>query len=63
MTEGILQTGTREIVIDEVFPHKPEKIWATLTHPDLMARWLRMTPIVFEPIVGNRFTYQTGAAA
>jgi uncharacterized protein YndB with AHSA1/START domain len=62
MTEGMVQTGTREIVVDEVFPHRPEKIWATLTHPGLMARWLRMTPIGFEPIVGNCFTYQTSAA-
>jgi uncharacterized protein YndB with AHSA1/START domain len=62
MTEGIVQTGPREIVVDEIFPHKPEKIWATLTQPDLMARWLRMTPIGFEPIVGNVFTYQTSAA-
>lgn len=62
MTEGVVQSGIREIVVDEVFPYASEKIWATLIHPDLMARWLGMTPIGFEPVVGNRFTYQTRAA-
>jgi uncharacterized protein YndB with AHSA1/START domain len=62
MTDSIVQTGTQEIVVDEVFPHAPETIWATLVRPDLMARWLRMTPVGFEPVVGNRFTYQTSAA-
>lgn len=62
MTDETVQTGSREIVVDEVFPHRPEAIWATLVHPDLMARWLKMTPVGFEPMVGNRFTYQTRAA-
>ena len=62
MTDSTLQTRTQEIVVDEVFPHAPETIWATLVRPDLMARWLRMTPVGFEPVVGNRFTYQTSAA-
>jgi uncharacterized protein YndB with AHSA1/START domain len=62
MTEGLSRTGSREIVVDEVFPHAPETIWPTLIQPDLMARWLRMTPIGFEPIVGNRFTYRTSPA-
>ena len=62
MTEGTLQADTREIVVDEIFPHAPEKIWETLIRPDLMARWLRMKPVGFEPVVGNRFTYQTSAA-
>jgi len=62
MTDGIVQTATHEIVVDDVFPHAPETIWATLTRPELMARWLRMTPVGFEPVLGNRFTYQTSAA-
>lgn len=62
MTDGTVQTGIREIVVDDVFPHAPEAIWATLVRPELMARWLRMTPVGFEPVVGNRFTYQTSAA-
>jgi len=62
MSDADTRTAAREIVVDEVFPHTPEKIWSTLVRPDLMARWLRMTPVGFEPVVGNRFTYQTSAA-
>lgn len=53
---------SREIVVDEVFPHAAETIWRTLTSGDLMARWLRMQPKGFEPVAGNRFTYQTTPA-
>lgn len=56
------QAAPREIVVDEVFPHAPETIWQALVRPELMARWIRMTPIGFEPVVGNRFTYQTSPA-
>ena len=62
MNDNVLLGDTQEIVVDEVFPHAPETIWATLVRPELMARWLRMTPVGFEPVVGNRFTYQTSAA-
>ncbi len=62
MTDQTMQTASREIVVDEVFPHRPEMIWATLVRPDLMARWLKMTPAGFEPVVGNRFTYTTSPA-
>lgn len=59
MTVGDLATHSEQIAVDEVFPHAPDVIWATLTRPELIARWLRMTPVGFEPVVGNRFTYQT----
>ena len=51
---------TREIVVDEVFPHAPETIWKTLTTGDLIGRWL-MQPTGFEPVPGTRFTFQTKA--
>lgn len=54
-------TDTHAIEVDEVFPHAPETIWRTLTSGPLMARWL-MKPEGFEPVVGNRFTYQTRPA-
>ncbi len=57
-----LKTDFREIMVDDVFPHAPETIWATLVRPELMARWLHMTPTGFEPVVGNVFTYQTSPA-
>src|SRR3954451_18303067 len=62
MNDTALQTRPREIVVDEVFPHTAETIWRTLTSGDLMGRWLGMTPTGFEPVVGNRFTYQTTPA-
>jgi uncharacterized protein YndB with AHSA1/START domain len=52
---------TQAIVIDEVFPHAPEVIWAAMTSGVLMGRWL-MAPKGFAPVVGNRFTFQTNPA-
>jgi uncharacterized protein YndB with AHSA1/START domain len=62
MTQAALKSHTQDIVVDEVFPHAPETIWKTLTNGALMARWLGMTPTGFEPVNGNRFTYQTTPA-
>lgn len=61
MTETMLQPDTRDIDIDEVFPHAPETIWKALTTGTLMARWV-MEPHGFEPVLGNRFTYRTTPA-
>jgi uncharacterized protein YndB with AHSA1/START domain len=52
----------REIIVEDVFAHTPAAIWQALTTGDLMARWLRMPLSNFEPVVGNRFTYQTTPA-
>jgi uncharacterized protein YndB with AHSA1/START domain len=52
---------TRDIVVEEVFPHAPETIWKTLTTGDLIGRWL-MAPTGFEPVKGNRFTFLTKPA-
>ena len=61
MNDVALKADTRDIVIDEVFPHAPEVLWKTLTSGELMARWL-MPSEGFEAVVGNRFTLQTRAA-
>lgn len=61
MNNLALQPDTQAIVVDEVFPHAPETIWKALTSGDLIGRWL-MEPTGFEPVVGNRFTFQTTAA-
>ena len=58
MNNLALQPDTQAIVVDEVFPHAPETIWKALTSGDLIGRWL-MAPTGFEPVVGNRFTFQT----
>lgn len=61
MNDIALQSVTRDIVVDEVFPHAPETIWKTLTTGELIGRWL-MAPTGFEPVKGNRFTFQTKPA-
>src|SRR3954471_22202858 len=59
MNAPALKPSTEAIVVDEVFPHTPERIWRTLTDGALMARWLGMSPMGFAPVKGNQFTYQT----
>jgi uncharacterized protein YndB with AHSA1/START domain len=54
-------TETREIVVDEVFPHAAEIVWKALTTTELIGRWLMM-PTGFEPTKGNHFTFQTTPA-
>jgi uncharacterized protein YndB with AHSA1/START domain len=53
-----LKAETKNIVLDDVFPHAPETVWKTLTSAQLIARWL-MKPTGFEAVVGNTFTFQT----
>jgi uncharacterized protein YndB with AHSA1/START domain len=62
MNDATLKTDTHSIVVDEVFPHAPATIWKTLTSSELMGRWLKMTPIGFEPVKGAAFTMQTTPA-
>jgi uncharacterized protein YndB with AHSA1/START domain len=62
MSDAALKSDTREIVFEEVFPHAPETVWKVLTSGQLMARWLRMTPVGFAPVKGQHFTYQTTPA-
>ncbi|MDP3853309.1 SRPBCC domain-containing protein [Phenylobacterium sp.] len=62
MNDAATMAGSREIVVDEVFPHAPAVVWKTLTLPGMMGRWLKMQPIGFQPAVGTRFTYQTSPA-
>jgi len=46
--------AARDIVVEEVLPHPPEKVWRALTTAELIGRWLM--PNDFEPVVGKRFT-------
>ena len=52
MSAAELKAETRDIVIDEVFPHAPETIWKALTSAQLIARWL-MPPSGFEAVEGK----------
>lgn len=60
MNEAV-NADMQAIIIDEVFPHAPDIVWKALTSGALIARWL-MEAKGFEPVVGNRFTFQTRAA-
>jgi uncharacterized protein YndB with AHSA1/START domain len=62
MSEAAVVADSREIVVDEVFPHTMDVVWKTLTAPGMMGRWLKMAPTGFKPTVGTRFTYQTTPA-
>jgi uncharacterized protein YndB with AHSA1/START domain len=61
MTDTDTNSATRDIVVDEIFPHAPETIWKALTTGALIGRWL-MEPTGFEAIEGTSFTYRTKAA-
>src|ERR1700722_10097659 len=61
MSNVALKSDAQEIVVDEVFPHAPERIWKTLTTGDLIGRWL-MPTTGFEAVKGKRFTFQTTPA-
>lgn len=58
MSAAALNAETKDIVIDEVFPHVAKTIWKALTSAQLIARWL-MQPTGFEAVEGNTFTFQT----
>ena len=55
--QGANRTATRDIVVEDVLPHPPEKVWTALTTAELIGRWLM--PNDFEPVVGKRFTFTT----
>jgi len=61
MNDAALKSDAQEIVVDEMLPHAPEKIWKALTTGDLIARWL-MPTTGFEAVKGKRFTFQTTPA-
>src|SRR5215472_2049874 len=47
----------RTIVVENDLPYVPEKVWRTLTEPELLAAWLMPNDI--KAVVGHRFTFQT----
>jgi uncharacterized protein YndB with AHSA1/START domain len=57
MTATAAQDETREIVVEDILPHAPERVWETLTTGELIGRWLM--PNDFEPVVGKQFTFRT----
>ena len=57
---GAAAVDTRDIIVEETFPHSPETIWRALTSGDLIGRWL-MAPTCFAATPGTHFTFQTKA--
>jgi len=55
--QGGDKSTVRDIVVEDVLPHPPEKVWKALTTAELIGRWLM--PNDFEPVVGKRFTFTT----
>jgi len=47
----------RDIDIEIVYPHPPEKVWRALTSSEAMAAWLM--PNDFKPVVGHKFNFKT----
>lgn len=47
----------RDIVVEDVLPHPPEKVWRALTTSELIGRWLM--PNDFKPVIGHRFIFKT----
>ncbi|WP_421760080.1 SRPBCC family protein [Devosia sp.] len=48
--------STRAIVVEDVLPHAPEKVWKALTHRAYLSRWLMQND--FQPVVGHKFTFK-----
>ncbi len=45
----------REIRLDIIYPHPPERIWKALTDSRSLAKWLM--PNDFQPRLGHRFRF------
>lgn len=58
MSAAELKVETKDIVLDEVFPHAAATVWKALTSAQLIGRWL-MQPTGFEATEGKAFTFQT----
>ncbi len=61
MNENPSNSGTHDIVLEEVLPHAPDVIWRALTTGALIDRWL-MKSTGFEAVKGARFQLHTAPA-
>lgn len=53
-----MKPTTATIEAQQLLPHPPARVWRALTDPALLSRWLM--PTDFQPVVGHRFTFDTG---
>jgi uncharacterized protein YndB with AHSA1/START domain len=49
--------NTQTLVVERVFPHRPEKLWRALTESTLLAQWMMSND--FAPEIGHRFQFRT----
>ncbi len=47
---------SKTLVVEQEFPHSPEKVWRALTQPELVAEWLMQND--FLPTVGHEFAFR-----
>ena len=47
----------RDIVVEVVYPHPPERVWQALTEPRAIGAWLMEND--FSPLVGYKFQFRT----
>ncbi len=50
----------RSIMLEEIYPHPPEKVWKAITNPKALSAWLMETD--FQPYVGHQFTFRTASS-
>ena len=46
----------RDLRVERVYPHAPEKVWRAITDPEKLSTWLMRTD--FAPALGHRFTFR-----
>jgi len=46
----------RDLKLERVYPHAPERVWRALTDRQAMSQWMMETD--FEPRLGHRFTFR-----
>ncbi len=46
----------RDLKLERVYPHAPERVWRALTDRRAMSQWMMETD--FEPRLGHRFTFR-----
>ncbi len=46
----------RDLRLERVYPHAPDRVWRALTDPRAMSRWLMETD--FEAALGKEFTFR-----
>jgi uncharacterized protein YndB with AHSA1/START domain len=46
----------RDVKIETVYPHPPEKVWRAIADPEILGRWLMKNDM--KPVVGHQFQFR-----